>query len=39
LPDDDEVMVLKPLHVTPLASVPPAAGVVPLLRVRKRTTE
>ena len=26
LPDDDEVMILEPLRVTPLASVPPAAG-------------
>ena len=39
LPDDDEVMILEPLRMTPLASVPPAAGSAPPLRVRKRTTE
>ncbi|KAM0827102.1 hypothetical protein ACQ4PT_068424 [Festuca glaucescens] len=39
MPDDDEVMILEPLRVTPLASVPPATGSAPPLRVRKRTTE
>jgi hypothetical protein len=35
---DKEVTVPEPLRVTPLAVVPPAAGVVPPLRVQKRTT-
>ncbi|KAM0860662.1 hypothetical protein ACQ4PT_046399 [Festuca glaucescens] len=39
MPDDDKVMILEPLRVTPLASVPPAAGSAPPLRVQKRTTE
>ncbi|KAM0915282.1 hypothetical protein ACQ4PT_010946 [Festuca glaucescens] len=38
LPDDDEVMILEPLRVTPLASVLPAADPAPTLWVRKRTT-
>jgi hypothetical protein len=39
LPDDDEVIILEPLCVTPLALVPTAAGPAPTLRVRKRTTD
>jgi hypothetical protein len=38
LPGDDKVMILEPLLVTPLASVPPVADPAPTLRVRKRTT-
>ncbi|KAM0845108.1 hypothetical protein ACQ4PT_056606 [Festuca glaucescens] len=37
-PGDEEVMILEPLRVTPLTAVPPAAAVVPPLRVRKRAT-
>ncbi|KAM0863161.1 hypothetical protein ACQ4PT_044781 [Festuca glaucescens] len=35
LTGDDEVMVLEPLAVTPLASAPPAAGPAPPARKRK----
>ncbi|KAM0839211.1 hypothetical protein ACQ4PT_060453 [Festuca glaucescens] len=37
-PDDEEVTILEPLRVTPLAAAPPAAAAAPPLRVRKKTT-
>ena len=39
LTGDDEVMVLEPLAVTPLASVPPAVGPAPPARKRKVAAE
>jgi hypothetical protein len=39
LPDDDDVVILEPLAVIPLAFAPPAVGAAPPLRARKRATE
>jgi hypothetical protein len=39
MPDDDEVMILEPLAVTPLAMAPPADGSAPLVRKRKKAAE
>ena len=37
-PGDEEVTILEPLRVTPLAAAPPAAAAAPPLQVRKRVT-
>jgi hypothetical protein len=39
LTDDDELMVLEPLAVTPLAVAPPAAGHAPPVRKQKVAAE